>query len=45
MTSTMTAMMSAMMAMVLVFMAFPSGHSGAPSGALALACVPERRIG
>jgi hypothetical protein len=45
MTSTMTAMMSAMMAMVLVFMAFPSGHVGAPSGALAVAGVPAARIG
>jgi hypothetical protein len=41
----MTAMMSAMTAMVLVVMDFPSGQSGAPSGALALACVPELRIG
>ena len=41
----MTAMMSAMMAMVLVFMAFPYGQTGAPSGALALAGVPGRHIG
>jgi hypothetical protein len=41
----MTAMMSAMIAIVLVFMAFPSGRAGAPSGALALGCVPERPIG
>jgi hypothetical protein len=41
----MTAMMSAMIAMVRVVMAFPSGHGGAPSGALALAGVPGPRIG
>ena len=41
----MTAMTSARIAMVLVFTVFSSGQKGAPSGALALAGVPEPRIG